>query len=86
MYKWQCRKCGEHPSSFVGDKPSSARCKAGGDHIWMGVPAGKSISSDWQCIHCGKHPVGWITSGGESRPSESSKCPSTGYKHVWEHL
>lgn len=51
-----------------------------------GVPAGRSSSSDWQCIHCGKHPSSWETNGEGSRPSDSSTCPSTGFKHVWDQL
>lgn len=86
MYQWQCKKCGEHPSSFSGERPSPARCRASGDHVWMGVPAGRSSSSDWQCIHCGKHPSSWESNGEGSRPSDSSTCPSTGFKHVWEQL
>lgn len=85
---WQCRKCGEKPSSFCGDRPSSARCRAGGDHVWSSFPYTQGTrSSDWQCANCGKHPSSWITCGSKgSHPSDSSTCPTTGFRHVWELL
>jgi hypothetical protein len=34
--EWQCRNCGEHPSSFMGARPSSRSCKATGNkHVWV---------------------------------------------------
>lgn len=46
--EWQCRKCGEHPSSFVGDTPSTnGRCPAGNNHAWMRIPEGPTTSSKW---------------------------------------
>ena len=78
--EWQCRNCGEHPSSFVGDKPSTGgKCPAGSNHVWMRVPEGTTNSRDWQCMNCGEHPSSWVG----KRPSSSSKCPATGFKHVW---
>lgn len=81
--EWQCRKCGEHPSSFVGDTPSTnGRCPAGNNHVWMRIPEGPTTSSKWQCIHCGAHPSSYVG----KRPSSGSKCSATGFKHVWELL
>lgn len=81
--EWQCRNCGEHPTSLAGGKPlSGGRCPAGTNHVWMRIPEGTTNSRDWQCINCGAHP----TSLSHKRPYSNSKCPATGFKHVWTLL
>ena len=81
--EWQCRNCGEHPTSLAGGKPlSGGRCPAGTNHVWMRIPEGTTNSRDWQCINCGAHP----TSLSHKRPYSNSKCPATRFKHVWTLL
>lgn len=82
--EWQCSNCGDHPSSFVGDKPSSGgKCAASGfNHVWEYVEEGPTNSRNWQCRKCGTYPTSWVG----SRPSSGGKCPATGYKHVWTRL
>lgn len=76
--EWQCRNCGERPSTFAGDVPCTARCMKGGNHVWMRVPEGTPSSKYWQCLHCGVHP----TSFAGHRPAPG-RCKITGNKHVW---
>ncbi len=77
--EWQCRNCGEHPSAFSGDTPSTAKCRNGGNHVWMRVPEGPiTTPRSWQCLRCGSHPVSFVG----NRPSSGS-CKATGNKHVW---
>lgn len=85
---WQCRKCGDQPSAFSGGIPSPARCRAGGSHVWTKYPyTSGTRSDDWQCFYCGKRPTSWTTCGGKgSHPSDNTKCPQTGFKHVYELL
>ena len=81
--EWQCRNCGEHPSSFVGDKPSTrGRCSVSGNHVWMRVPEGTTNTRDWQCMHCGEHPSSFVG----HRPASRGRCSGTGNKHVWIQL
>lgn len=78
---WQCRLCGDHPSAFAGDKPtSSGKCLANGaNHVWEKIETGSTNSRDWQCLNCGAHPTSFVG----SRPSPGGKCSVSGFKHVW---
>ena len=77
--EWQCRNCGEHPSSFIGDTPCTKKCSRGGNHVWMRIPEGPSQPKYWQCLRCGAHPSSFVG----SRPAPGSHCKGTGNKHVW---
>ena len=76
--EWQCRNCGEHPSSFMGETPSPKKCSNGGNHVWMRIPEGPTQARAWQCLRCGAHPSSFMG----ARPSSGS-CKATGNKHVW---
>ena len=80
--EWQCRNCGEHPKSCIGNKPSQGgRCPAGVNHVWMKLPEGPTYPKDWQCMNCSAHPKSFAF----KRPSPG-KCPATGFYHVWTLL
>lgn len=79
--EWQCVNCGDHPSSFIGEKPSSSgRCQANGaKHVWDKIECGSTNPRDWACKYCGTKPSSFVG----NKPSSGAKCSSTGVKHVW---